>query len=309
MAILDTGEIIVHDGNYQQFINPTVNGEVKRCGTIPRDFSTHPEGCYKWAAPPTFPLYPQSDWDKIIADKQAAKAELRDIILKGGPNGGPIPPRDQGRRGYCWQHSGVSAMMVWRAIMNLPYADLSAYGPSCRDKNFRDEGGWGAQGVDNLMKWGCPTSATWPQKAVDRSLDNPTTWAEAANYKVTAQWADMSKAQYDRNLAFQQYCTLNLSGGPTVDDYNWQAHSVNGLDVVSGRSMRNCTRSTDSGKLLQLADFDLVWGMNNPVTGGYGRRIFNSWGGWGDNGMGVYTGNQAIPDGGVGIISVSLYGA
>ncbi len=308
MAITDTGEIIIHEGNWQQFVNPVIDGEVKRCGTIPRNMMTHPPGFYSWATPVDFPLYPQADWEKIIADKQAAKAELRDVIMKGGPDGGVLPARDQNGRGYCWQHSGVSAMMVWRAVMNLPYADLSAYGPACRDKDFADEGGWGAAGVDNLIKWGCPTSKTWPQQGVQKSYDNAATWAEAANYKISDQWADISAAQYDRNMAFGQFVTLNLSGRPTVDDYNWWSHSVCGLDAVSGKSYRNKTRSLSSGKLLQLAEFDKVWSMNHPVTAGIARRIFNSWGiSWSDKGTGLLTGNQAIPNGGVGIKNVSLY--
>lgn len=649
MAILDTtGEIIIHEGNYQQFINPTIDGEVKKCGTIPRNMQTHPEGYYRWAIKPNFPITPQDQWENIIADKEAAKATLRDIVMNGMPDGSPIPARDQNGRGYChtadtevltehgwvawsdynyrdmlatvdilgtmefqapfekhvyeydgeivhstnrrldfgvtpdhrmlvrkwderlrtlssaytfqrageigwyagfmhaprnyigtelkriaipgdreydgddflallslvisdgyagnseksmnlvsfvsfcedsrervavlanrlgfkeqpgrcgvwnrwgagalaawirthcyadggfkaqqkkvpdlvkvvskrqlehflvwngdqnhdrlsngeryystskrlvddlqelllrvgkrgkirqrderpgfvdgkefvakacwelnvangeqlcidrkkhietdrykglvycaavpngtlitrrngsvlisgncWQHSGVTAMMIWRAIMNLPYVDLSAYGPACRDKNFADEGGWGAAGVDNLIKWGCPTSKTWPQQGTSRSYDNEATWAEAAHYKVTEQWADMSVAQYDRNMAFAQFVTLNLSGRPTDDDYNWWGHSVCGMDAVSGKANRKRTRSMQSGKLLQLAEFDKVWAMNDPVTAGIGRRIGNSWGStWSDNGMGILTGDKAKPDGGVGIVSVSLY--
>lgn len=304
MAVLDTGEIIIHDGNFQQFLAPRDPNAQGTHGCIPR---RTPNGYYAWAKPVDFGVIPVSEYEKRIADKEGAKAQLRDIVMRGGPGGGVLPARDQNGRGYCWQHSGVTCMMVWRAIMNLPYVDLSAYGPACRGKHFQDEGGWGAEGVDNLVNWGCPTSLKWPQQSTDRSLDNPDVWAEAAHYKVTEQWADLNAAQYDRKLTFEQVCTLNLSGYPTVDDYNFWSHSVAGLDVVSGRSYRNRTRSRDTGKLLQLYEFDLVWAMNHPITGGNARRIFNSWGmTWSDNGMGLLTGDKAIPDGCVGIRGITM---
>ena len=42
-------EPIIHDGNYKDFIDVHVDGELKGRGCIPRDWKTHPAGCYSSA--------------------------------------------------------------------------------------------------------------------------------------------------------------------------------------------------------------------------------------------------------------------
>ncbi len=296
-------EEIIHAGNFANYINPVVNGETKLCGTVPRDPKKFYRGCYPGIAAVDVPLIPATERPKRIADQLATKGRISDIT-RTGLNGGPIPPRDQNSRGYCWMHSGVSAMICLRAIANLPYADLSAFGPACKVKSFRDEGGWGAQGVDFLMANGCPTSKTWPQKATDRSLDNAATWAEAAKYKIAEGWMDLAQAQYDRNLSFDQVISLVISGIPVVVDFNWWSHSVCAVDAVDGTTQYRITRDVMSGKLLELAEFELVWGIHDPVTAGLAIRILNSWGNWSDAGYGVLTGSQAVPNGSVAPRSV-----
>ncbi len=297
-----TGEIIINETNWKQFINPVLpDGSVGHHGLIPRQYNLNPLGSYPWAKTVTFPLIPRAEWSARCATKAAEKSWLSDVRMTEGPNGGMIPSRDQNGRGYCWMHSGVSATLAARAAMGEPYADLSAYMGACIIKNYRDEGGWGAQGVDWLVKNGIPTSEFWPQRAVDRKYDTPAMRENAKKYTVLDQWADLTAGQYDRNLSFEQNATLFLSNQPTVVDFNWWSHSVCGLDLVDGSTQYSSTRM-ESGKLPQLFEFEVVWGMNDPVTAGFGIRIWNSWGdSWSQNGTGILTGNKAIPDGGVGI--------
>jgi hypothetical protein len=234
----------------------------------------------------------------------ADKSKLSDIRMRAGPNSGMIPSRDQNGRGYCWAHSGTSAHLLARAVMNEPYADLSAYAVACIIKNYADEGGWGAQGVDWQVQNGIPTSKTWPQQSTNRSNDNAAMRADAALHKITGQWADLNAAQYDRNLTFNQVATLLLSRCPVVVDFNWWSHSVCAADLVNGASMRTTYRN-ESGKIPPLYEFDLAWGMSDPVTAGFGIRIWNSWGdSWSEQGMGVLTGSKATPDGAVGLKEV-----
>lgn len=295
-------EIIIHEGNWQQFVqDPIVNGQQKFRGLIPRDYTKHPAGCY--ASGKTLavemPLIPRSEWDARIADKVAQKSQISDIRMAGN-NGQPIPALDQNGKGYCWAHSSTSAMMMARAVSNQPYVALSAYAIACIIKNFRDEGGWGAESMDFITSRGVPSDKFWPMQSMDKANDNPNTWANAAQHKLLAGWIDLASAQYDRNLTFDQVGTLLLSDVPVVCDYNWWSHSVCGIDLVSGSSRRGTTRDPISGKLLSLQEYDRVWGMSNIVTGGYGIRILNSWGdSWSDHGMGVITSDKAVPDGSV----------
>lgn len=200
-------------------------------------------------------------------------------------------------------HSGTAALMATRAIMNQPTIGLSAYSAACKIKNFRDEGGWGAQGVDFLVSTGVCDETVWPQRGTSRSLDTPAAWENAKQYMVTEQLADMQAGQYDRNMTFEQFVTCWLLGMPTVCDFNWWGHSVMGSDVVEGATTWGFARNEKSGKLLTLSEFDLCWAMDDKVTAGFGTRIRNSWAdSWGDHGFGTLAGSKAVPDGGVGIL-------
>lgn len=290
--LLYPGEMVITEANVHEVINPVVAGERKMHGQIPRNYSTHPRGCYSWAKalakPSDFPIPDRSLWAGIIDDMEANKSRLSDLRMKAGPGGTMIPSRDQNGRGYCWQHSGVAAVIMCRAIMGEPYADLSAYGPACRDKGFADEGGWGAEGLDNLTKWGCPTSKTWPQKATDRKYDNPETWKEAENYKVVSQWADLQTPQYDRKMAFDQFFAFLLGRVCVVADYNRWSHSVLAVDPCKqgATEMR-----TSMGKMLMkyaTAAFDALHEIVGYGDSMFCHRIWNSWSdAFGANGMAV----------------------
>lgn len=263
-------ELIIHDGNWTQFaVDPVVDGERKARGLIPRDYQKYPQGHYASAPSFNLPLIPKSEYSARIKERVIRKAQLSDIRLKGD-GGRPIPSLDQGRKGYCWTHSTVQAIMMLRAWMNESYVPLSAYAVACIIKNFIDEGGWGALSLDFATTRGVPSQLFWPQQSMSRDYDNPATWENAALHKSVESWADLNASVYDRNLTFEQVATLLLTDTPVVADYNWWGHSVCLLDLVE------------------------------VEPGSFGVRILNSWGdGWSDRGMGILQGNHAIPDGAV----------
>jgi len=230
-------------------------------GGQPRNYATHPVGYLACAKPFDLPLMTDDEIEAAIKRKDADSSWLSQIRDRG-MFGGRIPSRDQNGRGYCWMHSGVSAVLLCRARDNQPYADLSAYAGACIIKQFRDQGGWGSEGIEFMAERGIPTSEFWPQKSVARANDNPQTWANAAKYKIT-EWMDLDP----RNV--RQLATCLCNDIPVVTDFNWWGHSVCA-----------CRLKRWNG------------GRNILIT------IWNSWAdSWKEYGMGDLEGNQAIPDG------------
>jgi hypothetical protein len=258
-ARIGPNEVIIDARNWRDFLAPHDQfGVLKARGCVPRPYNACPVGYLACARPFDLPLILQSEWQARLDAQIQAKAQLSDIRNRG-KGGSPIPSRDQNGKGYCWFHSGVSAHLVARALAGEPYADLSAYAGACLIKGYRDEGGWGSEGVEWQADNGCPTSQFWPQQSMSRSNDTPAMRENAKLHRVT-EWMDLEP----RNKA--QLVTCLLSGIPVVVDFNWWSHSVCAIDLVS------------------LSPFRI--------------RIWNSWGdSWSENGTGILEGQRAIPDG------------
>ena len=247
-------------------------------GLIPRNYSANPVGSYEGST--TFgalndelPLISWSEMPAMIADKVANKSQLSDI--RDTAYGKPFPALDQNGQGYCWMYSGTAAVMLLRAKANMPYVRLSAHAGACIIKNFRDQGGWGAQGLDRLRSHGQPSTDHWPEKSMSKAYNTPSTWENAALHKVSEGFIDLDEAQYDRNLSFQQVLTCLLRDIPVIADYNHWGHSVCLMDAVDVSP-------------------------NKPASDPrrYGVRLLNSWrDSWGTRGTGVLTGTKAVPNG------------
>ena len=262
--------LTITDDNYKQFLNAPDGHLMGSYGKDmqPRPKKVFPEGHYfKTFSQGRLPLIPENEWQQRLDEQKAQRARFIDYLDDTmGPSGGKIPSRDQDGYGYCWCHSGVSCAMALRAAMGLPYADLSAFHIGCIIKNYRNQGGWGIEGVKFMAEKGCATSKTWPQQSTNRSNDNPDMWAEAAKYRLT-EWYELE----NRNMK-AQVVTVLLSGGFLVMDFNWWSHSVAGVALES------------------INPF-VLW-------------IWNSWGdSWSDGGFGKLQGSKAIPDDSTAIFS------
>jgi hypothetical protein len=252
-------EIIINSRNAHLFVeDKVIDGERKARGLMPRNFATHPVGYGAYAPAFDIDLIPESEWQDRLDEQIKNKAQLSDI-RNTGMGGKPIPSRDQDGYGYCWAHSSTSAALLIRALNNEPYADLSAFAVACIIKNYRNQGGWGAESLEFIAERGIPTSEFWPQKSVSRANDNPKTWENAARHKFT-EWMDLDPRDMKRQLV--ACLLLNI---PIVSDFSWWTHSVCSVDLVSLSPFRT--------------------------------RIWNSWSdSWSSNGMGILEGKRAIPD-------------
>lgn len=289
---LRPGELIIGDDNYTKFIGKVVHdGEEKKFGLIPRDYTKNPVGSYAnsflMRDVRDVPMVAMEEWPERIKERERTGSQMSQIRLKANGSGGPIPSLDQDGFGYCWAHSTTSALIMLRMMMGLPYVRLSAFAIASIIKNFADEGGWGAQSMDFVTSGftrggrkylGVPSVEYWKEKGTDRSLaTNDDVWKNALLHIVTEGFIDVEAAQYDRELSAQQVGSLVLQDIPVVCDYNWWSHSVCGIDLVDAypdRSARDILR--------------------------YGLRILNSWRDtWGELGTGVLKDNKAFPNGAV----------
>jgi hypothetical protein len=263
-------ELVIDDDNWEQFVEPDVDGHRVHRGLVPRDFSAQPVG----SSPLSFdavnmPLIPRSEWSDRIKEMEATKSRLSDI-RRTAVAGGPIPSLDQNGQGYCWSYSTGMAIMLARAVMNQPYARLSPHAVAAKIKGFRDQGGWAALSMEFAVKYGYPTDDFWPQKSMSRQYDNQKTWDNAKLYQVTEGWWDLGQSIYDRNLTFDQVMTCLLCRVPVATDFRWWGHSVCSMDPVE------------------------------VEKGSFGIRIINSWSDkWGDMGEAVLRGDKAVPVGAV----------
>jgi hypothetical protein len=268
-------DYVIDDVTCESHCSPVVAGETFGRGLVPRDYSMNPAGSYGGsitfgALNDELPLIPWDEMPERIAEKVANKSQLSDIRNVAN-NGQPIPSLDQNGQGYCWMYSVTSAAMLLRAVAGMPYVRLSAHGPACIIKGFRDQGGWGAQGLEFAMKRGIPSVQTWPEKSMSRSNDNPETWEDAKKYRIIEGFVDLDDPYYSRRLSFQQRLTCLLCNIPVIGDRSWWGHSTCDMDAI------------DANPSLPA---------NNPRR--YGVRTWNSWrDSWGQNGTGVIIGSKA----------------
>ena len=254
---IGANEVIIDDGNYQDYLSPVVDGERKMTGLMP-PLPQKYEMRSGLTATFDIPLIPENEWADRLEEQIKQKAQLSDVRNRG-KFGGVMPSTDQGSYGYCWCHSSTSAALLARAINNQPYVALSAYAVGCIIKNYRNQGGWGEESLKFIADRGIPSEEFWPQKSTKRENDNPNTWANAALHKFTSEWMSLNDGSMKAQLV-----TCLLLGIPVVSDFNWWSHSVCTMDLVSISPFRT--------------------------------RIWNSWGdGWSQNGSGILEGSKAVP--------------
>lgn len=247
-------EPVIDNSNYAEYcIDPLVAGEQMGRGLVARDFEKHPLGGL--AAKFDMPLIPESQWAERIEYLEQTKSRLSDLA-----RGLQIPVKSQGNTNYCWINAPVWCVELNRAAQGQSHVELSPASVGCKIKNFRNQGGWGTEGLEYIIEHGVVPAEMWPANAITRRHDTEAAWIEAEKYKVS-EWWDLEPGNFDQLMT----CVLNLV--PVAVGYNWWGHEVTALDgVILSR-----------GKV--------------------GIRIGNSWGpSWGDNGFGILTRSKATPD-------------
>lgn len=161
--------------------------------------------------------------------------------------------------GNCWAFSSTKATMYLRAIANEPLLRLSAYFVAGNVKNWRDEGGYGAESLEWIIKHGAPIEALCPTY---RSSNVTNECKANAEFHRVTEWWDGSDST---EQATKQMISCLLRNQPCVVDLNDMGHSMNAIAIES------------------LSPLTIIYD--------------NSWGEQGDHGLYRGTGARARPDG------------
>lgn len=159
---------------------------------------------------------------------------------------------------FCWAHGPTQALRYLKAQNGEPVPMYSACSVACPVTNFRTVGGWGDMALDYIRQNGINTADDWPINSLDRRLLNDENREKARLNRVT-EWFDL------RPRGFPEIVTCLLYGMPVSVAFNWWRHLVCAIDAV-----------LKGGEVCLLID--------------------NSWGNWGDNGLGVISGRKKFAD-------------
>lgn len=299
-------DFVIGEDNWESQIDTTVvDGELKARGLIQRDYTRAPVGSYSGVpALADIKVPPRNDWPAIIQQREADKSFLSHIRRKNGPNGGHIPALDQNGNGYCWSYSAHSCVMLWRAVMGLPYKRLSAHAVAAIIKKGADQGGWAALSADFIAKNGCADIDHWKEKSRDIRQDTPEMRQHMLTYKVEGLWRDLQASVYDANLTEDQAFGLMFANIPIQMDFNWWSHSVCGMDPTL--NVRPTERKSAKWKAKVKTDFnslDLRVPKDAAVFADvFGKRGLNSWSdSYGNLGEFVLTGQKSLLNGGCAV--------
>ena len=214
------------------------------------------ERSYEGTADP-FPddmLIPESEWQARIKELEEREATIMHACDRAG-----LTVLDQNGTNYCWINAPVHCCEIRRVIANQTLVRLSPASCGGPIKGFRNNGGWGLEGLQYIANLGVVPQEKWPANAINRSYWTEENKALALHYRCTEWWA-----LPDRSM--KHVVSAILRGFPVALGYNWWSHEVTGVG--------------------------LRW-----LDGGVVLVIDNSWGtGWGEKGRGILQGSRMIPD-------------
>ncbi len=207
---------------------------------------------------PAFPremLIPRSEWQARIQELEETESRCSDNATAF-----MLPCKDQAQTNFCWINAPTYAFELIRAMMGQPITILSPASVGARIKGYRNEGGWGEEGLAFIAENGLVPVNLWPANAIDRRYATESNLRLAMeNYRCT-EWWELRPRDDDELI------TCLLRRWPVAVGYNWWSHEVTACDPV--------------------------W-----LDGTYAIRIRNSWGmGWGSQGYGILQGGKMHAD-------------
>lgn len=180
-----------------------------------------------YAAPPVFELLSREQIAATIPKLESQGATIRQICDRSGPNGNPIPTKDQNGTNFCHANAPAFGVEVCRAMAGLPYVELSPASIANPITGGQNEGAYIDDDLRQVSTVGVCETRLFPNNHVGLNLWTPEAKANAGLYRAVEVW-DMFP---DANM-FVRVATLVLQGIAVCVAYNWWSHAVIAVGVV-----------------------------------------------------------------------------
>ena len=218
-------ELIITQENFHSFVEPPP-GFTK--GLILRDWEKFPVGSVEGMPEygETFrdeSLIPRAEWPDLIADMERKKERLSDLCIYEG-----IKTKDQNGTNFCHANSPALAVEILRAVMGLPYIELSPGFLGSIVTNGRNVGAWIIDDLKASREHGFAPISMVPANFVGLDFRSGAR-EEAKKYKVE-EWIDFPRARDGK--AFDRLMTCLFRRLPVCTAHNWWSHAVTALDPV-----------------------------------------------------------------------------
>lgn len=211
---------------------------------------------------------PREQWADRIRDILANRQDIRSHLKDNG-----IGPKNQKQTNYCWIFGPTRAFEITRVLQGQEWVSLSPASAGAQIKNFRNDGGWGLEGIQFIAEKGLVPSNRWPDTAWnDRSLLTEENKRIALDYRAT-EWWELAR----RNMDDLVSCLLR--GIPVAVGYDWWGHEVCAVGAIwNGVNSR--------------AKINTIQWVYDSIS----LLILNSWDDWGDEGYGILKGSKMVAD-------------
>lgn len=201
---------------------------------------------------------PVKDMKDLIAERRAKQIGGR-FTRKGAKVG----VRDQNGTNFCWGNGPTQALMIGRAMANLPPVELSPASVCAQINGYgRNNGGMGINAFKFIAEKGVVPVELWPANYYQTGKYHTSESTEAALLYRGLDWYDFESRDIE---AVWSSLILNMIGAAGL---NWWGHEVCYVDIA-----------WDDKAGAPMIDFDNSWGA-----------------GYGTDGQAYLTGKKAIPD-------------
>lgn len=224
------GEVVIDDNNWRQHVNPpSSDRKTSSTGFISPDRDSHPFGAISdlfggqgVSALPSKLMVPESEWVERIKEKTAKKELLSDLIIDSTKRGWRW--LNQESTNFCWCYAVVHGFMVrWLKMGGSPIRPSPA-SVAAPIKNYSNQGGWGTQALEWILKYGVATEEFWPQNKISRQ------YYESSRENALLHRLVQAYEIRPRSWGEKMSCLLNDI--PVPSGYSWMGHEMCSVDAV-----------------------------------------------------------------------------